>query len=111
MISHAITAIIFICWLNIDLFWKVNYNTLMSKFLVKIGDISFSIYLIHMLVINIIIDLFEIRNLYLVTVIAYSATIALSLLTFKFIETPFITLAKKLVTEQKIKISLHKNLT
>ena len=97
IISYLITIVIFLIWLNIDYFWKVDYNNLISKFFIKMGDISFSIYLLHTLILRIIKHNFNITNLLATTILAFVISIVFSLITYKFIENPFINLSKKII--------------
>jgi exopolysaccharide production protein ExoZ len=97
IISYLISTIIFFIWLNVEFVWNVNYNSVVSKFFVKMGDISFSIYFLHVLVINILISYFKITDLLLLSFLASVLTIAASIITFKYIETPFINLSRKIV--------------
>jgi len=103
LLSYSISILIFILWLIIDDIWKINYNNSVNKFFIKIGDISYSIYLLHTLVLSIIIDYFQLTNLALTTVLAYVSTIVLSLITYKYIEEPFINLSKKIIKSRGIK--------
>lgn len=97
IISYLITIVIFLIWLKIDYFWKIDYNNLMSKFFIKMGDISFSIYLLHTLILRIIKYNFNITNLLTTTILAFVISIVFSLITYKFIENPFINLSKKII--------------
>ena len=95
--SYLISLLIFFMWLNIDLIWYVNYNSVVSKFFVKMGDISFSIYFLHILVIEILISYFKITDLLILIFLASVVSIAASIITFKYIESPFINLSRKIV--------------
>ena len=103
--SYFISILIFFLWLNVDSILIINYKSFLSKIFIKLGDISFSIYLLHTLIINIIVNYFFVNNLVLVTLLTYTVSIGLSLITYKFIEEPCINLAKKIVNKR---ISNHK---
>ena len=97
IISYLISVPIFVMYLKLDYFWNINYDSALSTIFVKIGDVSFSIYILHMLFISIIVDYFEIQDLVLATILAYLTTISFSLLTYTFIELPFMNFAKSII--------------
>ena len=61
------------------------------------GDISFSIYLVHILIINIIMKNMGVDNVYIVAILALLLTILASSAIYLLIEKPFINYAKQLV--------------
>ena len=74
-----------------------------NKALSFCGDISFSIYLVHILIIKIVINQMEIENIYAVIVISFILTIvASSAIYLLLVEKRFINLAKQLVNRRKI---------
>jgi peptidoglycan/LPS O-acetylase OafA/YrhL len=62
-----------------------------------IGDISYSIYLLHILVILFIIDVLKQDNLYVALIGSVAITLLLSYATYRFLEKPFIDKSKYLV--------------
>lgn len=81
-----------------------NYSNPLSKILAKIGELSFSMYLIHFVVIQIIVnkgfffvlDISPFKNAFLNSVfIVLPITILISLLTYNLIEKPFLKLRVK----------------
>jgi peptidoglycan/LPS O-acetylase OafA/YrhL len=76
--------------------WDNSHLGKAGKILSWLGDISFSIYLIHILVIRIFVEQFNISNFYMLLLLALFFTVFISHLTYKFIEKPFIGLAKKI---------------
>lgn len=67
---------------------------LSSKFLSFIGELSFSLYLLHMPVLYFIIDNIKINSNFQ-TLLVFVFTILISILTYNFIEKPFMSLSKK----------------
>lgn len=104
-----------IIWPTIEgLLWSVfivsyvlifnKYTNLLSKFIAKIGELSFSMYLIHFVIIQIIInkglfivlDISPFKNAILNSVvIVVPITILISLITYNLIEKPFLKLRVK----------------
>lgn len=73
-----------------------------NKVLSFLGDISFSIYLVHCLIIRIIMNNMGIGNLYAVIVLSLLLTIMASSVIYLLVEKRFINLAKQLVKRRKI---------
>lgn len=66
-----------------------------------LGDISFSIYLVHLLVINIFINQCHVDKWWLLLPLALATTIGISALSYRFIEKPGMDLAKRIVNKNK----------
>ena len=66
------------------------------------GDISFSIYLVHILIIKIIMNNIGIGNVYAVAILSLLLTIMASAVIYLLVEKRFIDLAKQLVNRRKI---------
>jgi peptidoglycan/LPS O-acetylase OafA/YrhL len=98
--SYLISTIIFCLWLFVDTLYNFNYETKISKFIIMLGDISFSIYLLHIIVIEGIIEMLQINNLYTLLILTLFVTVLLSYSTYSLIEKPFINLSKSLVTKK-----------
>lgn len=107
LFSYLITSILFILWLHVDLIWKVDYSSSISQFLLKMGDISFSIYLVHILVIEVLISYFAISSLWILMLLTYLITIGASLITYNFIEKPFIGFSKSIISRQSMNSKLE----
>ena len=73
-----------------------------NKVLSFLGDISFSIYLVHCLIIRIIMNNIEIENLYAVIALSLLLTLITSSAIYLLVEKRFINLAKQLVNRSKI---------
>lgn len=73
-----------------------------NKALSFCGNISFSIYLVHILIIRIIMNNMGIGNLYVVTSLSLILTIISSAVIYLLVEKRFINLAKQLVNRRKI---------
>ena len=101
LISYPISLTMFFLYLNLDYIFQVDYSSMLSKFFIKMGDISFSIYLVHVLMLSLIIDYFKITDLLSVTILAYAMSIGVSIITYQFIESPFINLAKQILKSRK----------
>jgi peptidoglycan/LPS O-acetylase OafA/YrhL len=95
--SYLFSTIIFTLWLYVDYLFKINYETKTSKLMSLIGDISYSIYLLHMLVILFVIDVLKLDNLYVALTSSILITLLLSYSTYSFLEKPFIDTSKYLV--------------
>lgn len=65
------------------------------------GDISFSIYLVHILIIKIIMNNIGIENLYAVIALSLLLTIMTSAVIYLLVEKRFINFAKQLVNRRK----------
>lgn len=95
--SYLFSTIIFTLWLYVDYLFEINYETKSSKIMSLIGDISYSIYLLHILVILFIIDVLNQNNVYVALVGSIATTLGLSYITYRFLEKPFIDKSKYLV--------------
>lgn len=73
-----------------------------NKALSFCGDISFSIYLVHNLIIKIVMNQMGIENLFAVTAVSFLLTIIASSAIYQLVEKRFINLAKQLVKRRKI---------
>ena len=72
-----------------------------NKALSFCGDISFSIYLVHILIIKIIMNNIGIENLYAVIALSLLLTLITSAVIYLLVEKRFINLAKQLVNRRK----------
>ena len=72
-----------------------------NKALSFCGDISFSIYLVHILIIKIFMNNIGIENLYAVTFLSLLLTLMTSAVIYLLVEKRFINLAKQLVNRRK----------
>ena len=72
-----------------------------NKALSFCGDISFSIYLVHILIIRIIMNNIGIGNLYAVIALSLLLTLMISAVIYLLVEKRFIVLAKQLVRRKK----------
>ena len=80
----------------------VKSDSCWNKALSFCGDISFSIYLVHILIIRIIMNNIGIGNLYAVIVFSLLLTLMTSAVIYLLVEKRFINLAKRLVNRRKI---------
>ena len=87
----ASTAAFVVCLYFHDMLSKTR---LLNKVMIKLGDISFSIYLVHILIIKLLISI-GIECFYSLLVLSFAATVAVSLMTYHLIEQPFIKIAKR----------------
>ena len=75
-----------------------------NKSLSFLGDISFSIYLVHILIIRIIMNEADVDNVYVVAVLSFILTLLASAAIYLLIEKRFINYAKQLINRRnKIK--------
>lgn len=71
-------------------------KNLQGKIITFISNISYSVYLLNLLVISIMSDLFKYHSEnYFLLILSLSGTILLSYFTYKFIETPFLSFRNK----------------
>lgn len=90
--SIAVSTVAFIiCLLSQPLLKEANWANHVMTYL---GDISFSVYLVHSLIIRILMFI-GVNNYQLLLPTTILATIILSSLTYKLVEKPFINLAKR----------------
>ena len=73
-----------------------------NKALSFCGDISFSIYLVHILIIRIIMNNIGIENPYAVIALSLLLTLITSAVIYLLVEKRFINLAKQLINRRKI---------
>lgn len=92
--SLIISTSTFIIFLVSDLSFKKSSHKTINKILVNLGDISFSVYLVHSLVIRIQL-LFGITNFWMVFLLTLFITTVISEITYKYIEHPFIQWSKR----------------
>jgi len=96
IIAFFMCTLFFMSWLFVDTIWKSDFfSGKTSGILSWLGDISFSIYLIHSIIIWILLKQFGISNLYLLLFFTLLFTIIFSHFMYKYIEKPFINIAKK----------------
>ncbi|MDR0606114.1 MAG: acyltransferase family protein [Bacteroidales bacterium] len=100
IISFAVCSLFFISYLFFDRIWSENGHKT-CKWLAYTGDISFSIYLIHQLVIRVLFHIFEVNNFYVLLLFTLVITLFVSHLTYRYIEKPFIALARKITTRER----------
>ena len=93
--SLIICTLFFISWLLYDRIW-MKKRAQANKILSYLGDISFSIYLMHLLIIQILINICMITNVYVVLPLSLLLTICISHFTYKFVEKPCINYARKI---------------
>lgn len=79
----------------------VKSDSWWNKALSFCGDISFSIYLVHILIIKIIMNNIGIENLYALTALSLILTMMISAVIYLLVEKRFINLAKQLVNRRK----------
>ena len=80
----------------------VKSDSWWNKALSFCGDISFSIYLVHILIIKIIMNNIGIENLYALTALSLILTMMISAVIYLLVEKRFINLAKQLVNRRKM---------
>lgn len=80
----------------------VKSDSWWNKALSFCGDISFSIYLVHILIIKIIMNNIGIENLYALTALSLILTMMISAVIYLLVEKRIINLAKQLVNRRKM---------
>lgn len=74
-------------------------NTWVKRFAVFLGDISFSVYLVHMLIILIFIEIFHVQSLWILLMLTMVTVLCVSAITYKYVEQPFIRVGRKIVSK------------
>ena len=96
-IAPVMALLFFISALFYDHIFKVNYQTIYSKVLTYLGDISYSIYMIHFLVIYILLYQLQITNFTMLLALTFAITIVLSAIAYKYVEKHFINIGRRLI--------------
>lgn len=92
LLSMLVSTVIFVMFLVSQPI--VSKATPINRIMTFLGDISFSVYLIHSLIIRLLINA-GVDTLGLFLLLTLASTIAISSFTYYFIEQPFIKLAKR----------------
>ena len=80
----------------------VKSDSWWNKALSFCGDISFSIYLVHILIIRIVVNEAGVDNVYVVAVLSLVLTMLASAAIYLLVEKRFINYAKQLIKQRKI---------
>lgn len=80
---------------------SVRNDSWLNKALSFCGDISFSIYLVHILIIKIVINNAGLENVYAAAGLSFILTILVSTFIYQLVEKRFINYAKQLVKRRK----------
>ena len=93
-LSFLCASFLFIIVCEFGKYFTLKEDTFVVKSLIFLGDISYSIYLFHILVIKVCLYFFDF-NIIQLLVCTLIFTVLISTLTYRTIEQPFIRLAKK----------------
>ncbi len=88
------SSFLFVSFLIFENYYSLNIKNKLIKLMNYLGDISFSIYLLHILVIKALMICLHIDSFYLMIILTTIITLSLSVFTYEFIEKKFIALAK-----------------
>ena len=91
------SPVYFILWLMANRYIEKFSSGAVHKSMVWLGDISFSIYLVHLLVIKVIMNNFGIDDVWAVMPLALLFTICISGITYRTVEKPCMDLGKKII--------------
>lgn len=94
-LSFLCCSFLFIAFCEFDKYFILNEESIVVKILIFIGDISYSIYLFHIIIIKMLLHFFNFNNVFLLLISTLFFTILVSIFTYKKIEKPFISFAKK----------------
>lgn len=94
------SSLFFVVWLLANEKLKQGVNEKVHKFIVYLGDISFSMYLIHNLVIKVLLYQFSIDSFLILLIGTFALTFIMSHFLYKYVEILFINKAQKI--SQKI---------
>ncbi len=95
IMSFFVSSFLFLTISQFERYYKLNTKSMFIKKLIHWGDISFSIYILHIMIIKIIIEYLNFENTTILLLLTFVTTILLSSLTYKWIEKPFIDFSKK----------------
>jgi peptidoglycan/LPS O-acetylase OafA/YrhL len=85
---------LFLIILQYEEYYHLNRNNFVVKSLIFLGDISYSIYIFHILIILILQNIFKVTTIPLLLLLTLGITILISNFTYIFIEKKFIKLGK-----------------
>ena len=100
-VAPVASIIMFLSWLLMNQDLIIYSDKFIYKLVKWLGDISYSIYLVHLLLINIFINQCHICRWWLLLPIALVATIGVSACMYRFIEKPGMDLAKQIVKKNR----------
>lgn len=95
------SIIMFVSWLFMNKDLSIYSNKGIYKVLKWLGDISYSIYLVHSLVLYVCIQQFNVSHWWVLLPLALLVTIGISSLSYLFIEKPGMNLAKRIINKNK----------
>lgn len=98
LLSFVLSPCVFIGVLQLNHYLRAD--SVLNKILVFCGDISFSIYLVHILIIRVIINELNICNVYAVGTLSIILTMLISGAIYMLIERPGIALGKRLIRQR-----------
>ncbi|MFZ4455585.1 MAG: acyltransferase family protein [Bacteroidales bacterium] len=90
-----VVPLVFISWLKVEINGLFQFERFVSRALIYLGEISFSIFLSHMIFVKIFMPIAK-ESVYLYALLVLILTILFSSISFKYIETYFIRIGKVL---------------
>lgn len=107
-IEGLLAAALIVTYVNM---FQDKPKSALSHLLAKLGELSYSLYLTHFMLITLLVAKVNLPNilgdwwwssLFYGVFLVFPGTIAFSLLTYNFVEKPFLQLRKKYVTDKKV---------
>lgn len=95
IISFFICSFLFLMLSQFERYYPLNLKNTFVKTFIHWGDISYSIYIFHIMIIKILIGYLNVESTIVLLLFTSVTTIMLSSLTYMWIEKPFIDLSKK----------------
>lgn len=94
-LSFLASTSLFLAVLQFERYYSLRMDNFLVKAGIHLGDISYSIYIFHILIIGVLMNIFEVKNISLLLILTLTITIFISSFTYRFIEKKFIELGKK----------------
>lgn len=108
VLSFCISSFLFLTLSQFERYFSLNLRNWFVKTFIHWGDISYSIYIFHIMIIKILIGYLNVESTIVLLLFTSVTTIMLSSLTYMWIEKPFIDLSKKKELSMSLKNLIFK---
>jgi len=99
IVAILLVPMVFVSWLKMELDGLFQFENLIARTFIYLGEISFSIFLCHMIFVKILISISK-EYIYFYTFLVFTFTITFSIISFKYIELNFIKKGRVLIEKQ-----------